>query len=77
MSTLFSGIWPWIIAAGAALGALWGLFASAKKAGKAEARAEQAAADAKARDTADQIDNDIHTMPIEMRREQLRKWKPK
>lgn len=44
------------------------------RAGAAKERAKQAAAEAKARETADDIQNDIGAMTPEQRREALRKW---
>jgi hypothetical protein len=44
MMALLSGLWPYLIAAGAALGVLWGMMASAKKAGIQEQKAKEAEA---------------------------------
>lgn len=62
--------WPFILALGGAL--LWGW--KQRSAGAAKERAKQAAADAKARDIADDVQNDVGAMTPEQRREALRKW---
>ncbi len=67
---LLSQFWPYILLA---LGGLaWGV--KQRSAGAAKERAKQAAADAKARDVADDVQNDIGAMTPEQRREALRKW---
>jgi hypothetical protein len=50
----------------------WGV--KQRRAGAKAERAKQAEREAKARDIADQVDNDIGAMPPEQRREALRKW---
>ena len=61
----------WLIAAG--LGALaWGI--KQRSAGASAERAKQAAKEAKARDVAEEVENDIGAMTPEQRREALRKW---
>lgn len=63
-------LWPYIIGAiGLALGAL--KWRSSIIRGE---RAKQAAAEAKARDIADQVDNDIGAMPPDAAREALKRW---
>jgi len=65
--------WPFILAAGGAL--LWGW--KQRSAGAAKERAKQSAADAKARDVADEVQNDVGAMTPEQQREALRKWAKK
>jgi hypothetical protein len=67
---LLTQFWPYIVAAIAALA--WGW--KQRSAGAAKERARQAAADAKARDVADDVQNDVGAMTPEQRREALRKW---
>jgi hypothetical protein len=62
----------WFVIAGA-LGVLgWGI-AQRRSGAKAE-RARQAASEARARDVADEVDNDIGSLTPEQAREALRKW---
>ena len=62
--------WPYIVGAlGLGLGAL--RWRSSIIKGE---RAKQAAAEAKARDVADQVDNDVGAMTPEQRKEALKKW---
>ena len=72
LSSLFSS--PTILAILAGIiGALgWGF--KQRLAGAAKERAKQAASEAKARDVADLVENDIGAMTPEQRREALRKW---
>lgn len=63
-------VWPLIAGA---LGLL-GFGAYQRRQGRAAERAKQAAAEAKARDLADDVDNDVGAMTPEQRREALRKW---
>ena len=62
--------WPYII------GALGLGFAALKlrQSGAASERAKQAAAEAKARDIRDQVDNDLGTLTPAQQREELKKW---
>ena len=58
------------------LGALgWGW--KQRSAGAAKERAKQAAAEAKARDIADQVDNDLSVLTPEQKRKELGEWSPK
>lgn len=41
MSALLSVLWPYILMAGAALGVVWGMLASARKAGRDEQKAKE------------------------------------
>lgn len=66
------------------VGAFWPLIAGAfgllafmvtqRRAGAKAERAKQAAAEKKARDVADDVENDVGAMTPEQRREALRKW---
>jgi hypothetical protein len=61
----------WVI--GGALGVLgWGI--AQRRSGARNERARQAASEAKARDVADEVDNDIGTLTPTQARERLRKW---
>jgi hypothetical protein len=62
--------WPIIAGALGVLG--WGI-AQRRYGAKAE-RAKQAASEAKARDIADSVDNDLGTLTPEQRREALKTW---
>jgi hypothetical protein len=66
-------LWPAILAVGGAL--LWGF--RQRQAGAAKERAKQAEAEAKARDIADQVDNDLTLLTPEQKRKELGKWSPK
>lgn len=72
--SLLSSIWPYLAMAGAALVAFLGYGIQQRSAGRKEQVAKQAAADAKARREADEIQNDVGAMPPDKRREELRKW---
>lgn len=62
--------WPYIVAA---VGFGFGALKWRSSIIKAE-RAKQAAAEAKARDVADDVQNDIGALTPEQRRERLRQW---
>jgi hypothetical protein len=68
---------PTILAVGAGLiGAIgWG-FRQRLAGAKAE-RNKQAAEEAKARDVADQVDNDIGALPADKVKDELKTWDPK
>ena len=68
--TLLGKFWPYLVLIAGGIG--WGI--KQRSAGAAKERAKQAAAEAKARETADDIQNDIGAMTPEQRREALRKW---
>ncbi len=70
---LIGHLWPYIIAAFAGLGFLW----SAYSKGKAAERAKQIAAEAKARDISDQVQNDVGALPADAARKELGTWSPK
>lgn len=68
--TLLGKFWPYLALIAAGLG--WGI--KQRMAGAASERAKQAAAEAKARDVADEVQNDLGTLIPDQRREELRKW---
>ena len=74
MTALLSGIWPYILIAGAAIGAAWAALASARRAGRQEQAAKQAEADQRAADTAHRIDTEVDAMKPGNAREELKKW---
>jgi hypothetical protein len=67
---LLTQFWPYIVGA---IGLGWAAL-KLRQSGAAAERAKQAAAEAKARDVADDVQNDIGAMSPEQRREELRKW---
>lgn len=75
MSVLF-----WLISNPSILAILAGVFGALgwgwkqRRAGVAAERAKQAAAEAKARDIRDQVDNDLGTLTPAQQREELKKW---
>lgn len=62
--------WPYVAAVGAALL----LVLQQRRAGAKAERAKQAERDAKARDIADQVDNDVGALPPEVVKKELGKW---
>lgn len=62
--------WPYVAAVGAALL----LVLQQRQAGAKAERAKQAEREAKARDIADQVDNDIGTLPPETVKKELGRW---
>ena len=61
----------------AALGALASIviaYARGRVTGARLERADQAAAEKRARDVADQVDNDVGAMPPDARRQELKRW---
>ncbi len=56
------------------MGVIIGATVWARKNGKDDARAEQAASEAKARDIADQVENDVGALTPAQKRENLKKW---
>jgi hypothetical protein len=73
-TALISQIAPYAIAVGGALIAAiaWGFHQ--RMAGARAERAEQAAAEVKARDIADQVQNDVGALPAEAARKELKQW---
>ena len=74
MSALLGSLLPYIIAAGGVLAAFLAAYLKGKSAGKATERAKQDRERQEARDTADQVDNDVGAMPPDAAREELKKW---
>ena len=62
--------WPVIAAAAGIFG--WGFYRERK--GIAKERAKQAAAEARARDIRDEVQNDVGALTPEQRRERLKQW---
>lgn len=73
-AALLSQIAPYALAAGGALiaGIVWG-FHQRISGARAE-RAKQAAEEAKARDVADQVQNDVGALPADAARKELGTW---
>lgn len=71
---MLSGLIPILVTAGAGLLALLGIVVKSRSDGAKLERAKQAAEDARARDIADQVDNDVGALPPDAAREELRKW---
>lgn len=69
-----SGLAPYLIAAIGALVAIIAAYARGRLTGAKLERADQAAAEKKARDVADQVDNDVGALPPKDAREELKKW---
>lgn len=65
---------PYLTAAGAAIVAIGVALLRARAKGRAEEKAAQAAEEAKARDIADQVDNDVGALPAEAVRQELKTW---
>ena len=68
--TLIGKFWPVLLAVFGAL--FWGL--KQRRAGAQAERDKQARAEQKARDIADEVDNDIGTLPPDAARKELGKW---
>jgi hypothetical protein len=73
-AALLSQIAPYALAAGAALVAAvaWGFHQ--RIAGAKAERAKQAAEELKARDIADQVQNDVGALPADAARKELKQW---
>ena len=74
MSALIGSLLPYIIAAVAALAAFAGAYLKGKSAGKQGEQAKQLRGRQEARDTADEVDNDVGAMPPDAAREALKRW---
>lgn len=74
MTALLSGLWPYLIMAGAALVAFLGYGAHQRSVGRQEQAAKQAEADKKAADTAHRIDAEVDALKPKDAREELKKW---
>lgn len=70
ITAILGQFWPYIVGAIGGLFALW----QVRRSGAKAERAKQAEREAKARDIADQVDNDVGAMPPEQAREELKKW---
>jgi hypothetical protein len=74
MTTIILGIlsqsWPYILAAFGGLA----LILQQRRAGAKAERAKQAEREAKARDIADQVDNDVGALPPSEARKELGEW---
>lgn len=68
---------PYVLGLGAAVIGIVVAFFKGSTSGAAKERARQDAERTKARDVADDVDNDIGAMPPDSAREELRKWSPK
>lgn len=68
--SLIEQLWPYLLAALGAAAALWRVYAAGRKA----ERAKQAEAEMRARDIADQIDNDVGAIPPAEARKELGRW---
>lgn len=71
---LFNGSTGILVAVGALVTAVLGAFVKGRLDGAKLERAKQADERNKARDVADEVDNDVGAMTPEQRREALRKW---
>ncbi|PAP93978.1 ABC transporter permease [Mesorhizobium wenxiniae] len=65
---------PTILAIGAGIIAVAGAWFKGSLSGAKAERNKQAAAEAKARDIADQVDNDIGALPADAARKELGQW---
>jgi hypothetical protein len=72
--SIFTDFWPYIFGVAGLLGGLLGFGAWQRREGKMAERFKQVKAEAKARDLADEVENDVGAMTPEQRREALRKW---
>lgn len=68
--SLLAKLWPYLIGGSGLLFAAWKL----RRSGAQAERAKQAKAEQKAREVADQVDNDIGAMPPDQAREALKRW---
>jgi Flp pilus assembly protein TadB len=74
MSAILAGILPYLLGAAGIIAGLFGFGAWQRREGKMAERFKQVKAEAKARDLADEVENDVGAMTPEQRREALRKW---
>ena len=68
--SLLGKFWPYIVGGAGILFAMW----KARQSGALAERAKAAEAERKARTIADQVDNDIGTLPPSEARERLKTW---
>lgn len=71
---LTGGLTGYLLTAGAAIVALLGVIVKSRLDGARLERAKQAAEDARARDIADQVDNDVGALPPDAARRELKEW---
>jgi hypothetical protein len=69
-----SGLVPYLIAAVSALGFMLAAYARGRLTGARLERADQAEREKRARDVADQVDNDVGALPPKDAREELKRW---
>jgi hypothetical protein len=69
-----TALYGYLIGAGAVLAAFVVTYLRGLSSGKKLERQKQAQAEAKARDIADDVDNDLSTLTPEQARERLRQW---
>jgi hypothetical protein len=74
MSAILAGILPYLLGAAGIIAGLFGFGAWQRREGKMAERFKQVKAEAKARDVADEVDNDLATLTPEQRRERLKLW---
>jgi len=74
MSALLSGLVPYLAAALGALATVVIAYARGRATGAQLERATRAAAEKKARDVADQVDNEVGAMAPKEAREELKRW---
>ena len=69
-----TAFWPYILAAGGAIIALFLAFIRGQSAGASKERAKQLQERQEARTIADEVDNDVGTLPPSQAREELKRW---
>jgi hypothetical protein len=74
MSAILAGILPYLLGAAGIIAGLFGFGAWQRREGKMAERFKQVKAEVKARDVADEVENDVGAMTPEQRREALKKW---
>jgi len=77
VTVLIQKLLPYAAVAGAALAAFGVALWRARAKGAAAEKARQAAEEAKAKNIADQVDNDVGALPGAAVREELKTWDPK
>lgn len=74
LSMLAAKAAPFVIAGGALLLSWLGFYVRGRLSGAKLERQKQDAAEAKARDIRDQVDNDVGALPADLARKELGKW---
>lgn len=69
-----TALWPYILAAGGTVIALFIAFIRGQSAGASKERAKQLQERQEARTIADEVENDVGTIPPSKAREELGKW---